>query len=95
MSYIDVFKQNASKEQLEHLENADKILGYCGLGVAFELSSETHLDYITKALIEVNDEEFNENLRKATTEEEYLALEIPDNEMLRYYMEDGKETIRP
>ena len=85
--------QEASAEQLAYEDLALKIFGHCGMGVVFDYTDDIHLDHLTTALIEVNDESFIEKLRNANTDEEYLALEIPDNETLRYYMEDGQWNI--
>lgn len=63
------------------------------MGVVFEYTDDVHLDYLTNALIEINDSTFIEKLREVKTEEDYLDLEIPNNETLRYYMEDGKDNI--
>ena len=73
----------------ELLELAKKIFGYCP---DFEIEP-VHLDHITSALANA-DKEFLESLKNAETEEEYLALEIPNNETLEYYMQNGKESIK-
>lgn len=94
MDYLEKWKkEQASKEQLEYLDLAQKIYGHCSMGVVFEYTDDVHLDYLTNALIEINDSTFIEKLREVKTEEDYLDLEIPNNETLRYYMEDGKDNI--
>ena len=87
-------KEQASKEQLEYLDLALKIYGHCSMGVFFEYTDDVHLDYLTNALIEVDDQAFIEKLREVKTEEDYLELKIPNNEVLKYYMEDGKDNIK-
>ena len=63
------------------------------MGCASDCTEDIHLEYLTTALIEINDEGFVEKLRNAETAKDYLALEIPDNETLDYYMRDGQENV--
>ena len=77
----------------ELLELAEKIFRHCGMGVVFEFTDDVHFDHITSALANA-DKEFLESLKNAETEEDYLALEIPNNETLEYYMQDGKDNIK-
>ena len=44
-------------------------------------------------LHEINDKKFIEALSKVETAEDYLMLEIPDNEVLRDYIIDGQNNI--
>lgn len=73
---------------------AGKILGYCSMGIAAELPEEQHLDSLENALIDLDDEVFNTAIENAKTTADYLAIKIPDNDIIKYYMSDGKENNR-
>ena len=79
--------------EAELLEMAEKILGYCGMGCVCEFDDDTHLDFITMALANA-DKKFLDSLKNVKTEQDYLALEIHNNDTLVYYMQDGKDNIK-
>ena len=88
------FISEATEEQLSYIDLAFKILGYCDMACVFEFPNSVHLEYLTKALIEINDEKFIKALSEVKTDEDYLALEIPDNETLEYYINNGQDNLK-
>ena len=65
------------------------------MSVILDYTDDMHLEYLTNALISVKDnKKFIDALSKAETDDEYLKLEIPDNETLEYYISDGQDYIR-
>lgn len=91
-SYITEFVEHkATKAQLEHIEIATGILSFCSMGLVMEYTDDVHLDYITKALIALDDADFIAKLNEVETFEDYKSIAIPDNEMLKWYMLDGQQ----
>ena len=89
------FIREATGEQLDYIDLAFKILNHCEMSVILDYTDDMHLEYLTNALISVKDnKKFIDALSKAETDDEYLKLEIPDNETLEYYISDGQDYIR-
>lgn len=78
--------------EAELLELAKKILGYCSMGCVCDFDDDTHFDFLTKALADA-DKEFIESLKNAKSEQDYLNIKIPNNDILKHYMQDGKSSI--
>ena len=88
--YVKDFLKNATPEQLEYVEEAGKILSYCGIKCLVDFTDDVHLNILTRALVEAKDDDFIKNLRNVKTADEYLKIRVPNNTILRYYIEDGK-----
>ena len=56
----------------------------------FDFTDDVHLNILTRALVETKDDDFIKNLRNVKTVDEYLKIRVPNNTILRYYIEDGK-----
>ena len=68
------------------------------MSILFDYTDDVHYDLLTSALAEIaeTDEKFMTRLENALSVESYIALKdvIPDNEILRNYMEDGIEHMQ-
>lgn len=68
------------------------------MSILFDYTDDVHYDLLTSALAEIaeTDEKFMIRLENALSVESYIALKdvIPDNEILRNYMEDGIEHMQ-
>ena len=89
---INVVKE-ATDEPLDYGILAFTILSYCSVTCAFDYPDRVHIKLLIDALNEINDKKFVEALSKVETADDYLKLEIPDNEVLRYYIIDGQNNI--
>lgn len=98
-SYTRKFiKYQATDAQKKYLGQAIKIHDYCEMSILFDYTDDVHYDLLTSALAEIaeTDEKFMTRLENALSVESYIALKnvIPDNEILRNYMEDGIEHMQ-
>lgn len=95
--YADQFIARATEQQRKFIPLAYKILDRVDMGLIQEYTDDIHLEKLTNALDEVSksDPDFIVRLTEAESDEKYIELKpyIPDNEVLKEYVESGNLRI--
>lgn len=71
---------------------AKKILAYCDIEYLSEMPIEEHVENICHSL-EKADDKFISALKNINSLQDFLDIEIPEDEALEYYFEEARESI--